>query len=63
MVYIQVILPEGAHNVVATPPFESITQSRTDRYTFLDMKGGGRPVVIMKMKNVVKDHNVMLQVR
>ncbi len=58
----QVILPEGAHNVVALPPFESVTEARTERFTFLDSPGSGRPVVILKMKNVVKEHNVMLKV-
>lgn len=59
----QVILPEGAHNVVALPPFEGVSEARTERFTFLDTTGSGRPVVIMKMKNVVKEHNVMLKVR
>lgn len=57
------ILPEGAHNIIALPPFEAVTEARTERFTFLDTPGSGRPVVIMKMKNVVKEHNVMLKVR
>lgn len=59
---VKVILPEGAYNVMALPPFEGVLESRTERYTFLDTKWGGRPVVILKMKNVVKEHNVMLKV-
>ncbi|CAN0495847.1 unnamed protein product, partial [Scytosiphon promiscuus] len=58
----QVILPEGAHNIVALPPFEGVSEARTERFTFLDTTGSGRPAVIMKMKNVVKEHNVMLKV-
>ena len=61
-VRLQVILPEGAHNVVALPPFEGVSEARTERFTFLDTTGSGRPVVILKMKNVVKEHNVMLKV-
>ncbi|CAM9567407.1 unnamed protein product, partial [Hapterophycus canaliculatus] len=60
---VKVILPEGAHNIVALPPFEGVSEARTERFTFLDTTGSGRPVVIMKMKNVVKEHNVMLKVR
>lgn len=48
---------------MAFPPFEGVSESRTERYTFLDTLGGGRPVVILKMKNVVKEHNVMLKVK
>ncbi|CAN0277993.1 unnamed protein product [Pylaiella littoralis] len=59
---VKVILPEGAHNVVALPPFESVSEARTERFTFLDTTGSGRPVVIMKMKNVVKEHNVKMKV-
>ncbi|CAN0000824.1 unnamed protein product [Ectocarpus sp. 6 AP-2014] len=59
---VKVILPEGAHNIVALPPFEGVSEARTERFTFLDTTGSGRPVVIMKMKNVVKEHNVMLKV-
>ncbi|CAM9540554.1 unnamed protein product [Ascophyllum nodosum] len=60
---IKVILPEGAYNVVALAPFEVITETRTQRFTYLDTPGSGRPVVILKMKNVVKDHNVMFEVK
>eukprot|EP00903_Cladosiphon_okamuranus_P016026 g14798.t1 len=59
---VKVILPEGAHNIVALPPFEGVSEARTERFTFLDTAGSGRPVVILKMKNVVKEHNVMLKV-
>lgn len=61
-VCLQVILPEGAHNIVALPPFEGVSEARTERFTFLDTTGSGRPVVVLKMKNVVKEHNEMLKV-
>lgn len=56
------ILPEGAHNIVALPPFEGISEARTERFTYLDTPWSGRPVLILKMKNVVKEHNVNIKV-
>ena len=58
----QVVLPEGAYDISASVPFE-VQEQRTVRYTYLDTPLlGGRPVIILKMKNAAHDHNIPFQV-
>mmetsp|Transcript_9360 Transcript_9360/g.27477 ORF Transcript_9360/g.27477 Transcript_9360/m.27477 type:complete len:472 (-) Transcript_9360:357-1772(-) len=55
---VKVILPEGAYDVEVDVPFD-VEMESDRRFTYLDTRFmGGRPVMIMKKKNVVKDHNV-----
>ena len=59
---LQVILPEGATDVTVDVPFQA-EQSRTVRYTYLDSPVmGGRPVLILHKRNVVREHNVPFKV-
>ncbi|ETV97888.1 hypothetical protein H310_09210 [Aphanomyces invadans] len=53
---VKVILPEGATNIQVTVPFHAEI-ARTTRHSFLDTPDMGRPVVIVKMTNVVPAHN------
>lgn len=55
---IKVILPEGAVDIKVDVPYTIAEQSRTTRFTYLDSKiGGGRPVVNLKSKNLVEEHD------
>ena len=59
---VKVILPEGARVVSVSMPFEA-EASETIRYTYLDTSLlGGRPVVVVKKRNVVAEHNTKFQV-
>eukprot|EP00953_Heterococcus_sp_UTEX-ZZ885_P039811 20388-Heterococcus_DN1.PRE.3 len=59
----QVILPEGAHDIQVNVPFE-VQEQRTRRFTYLDTPIlGGRPVIKLKIHNIVPDHNVMFEVK
>lgn len=54
--YYQVVLPEGCTDIKVNVPYETV-QTWTRRYTFLDTNfNGGRPVLTIKSKNVVEEH-------
>mmetsp|Transcript_13654 Transcript_13654/g.18686 ORF Transcript_13654/g.18686 Transcript_13654/m.18686 type:complete len:450 (+) Transcript_13654:22-1371(+) len=54
---IKVILPEGCSDIKVSVPYE-VEQSRTTRFTYLDSDlNGGRPVIILKAKNIVPEHD------
>jgi len=54
---VKVILPAGATNISANCDF-TMESSFTDRFTFLDTKAvGSRPVLNMKKKNIIAEHN------
>jgi len=54
---IKVILPEGSTDISVNVPY-TVEQSRTKRFTYLysDLNGG-RPVVILRAKNLVEEHD------
>jgi oligosaccharyltransferase complex subunit alpha (ribophorin I) len=53
---IKVVLPEGCTDIKVDVPYE-VEQSWTRRYTFLDTNfNGGRPVLTLRAKNVVEEH-------
>jgi len=55
---VKVILPEGAADIKVDVPYVIAEHSRTTRFTYLDSKlGGGRPVLILKAKNLVPEHD------
>jgi oligosaccharyltransferase complex subunit alpha (ribophorin I) len=57
---VKIILPEGARDIEAHAPFPIDSQSTDVHYTYLDTTG--RPVLILKKKNVISDHNKFFQV-
>jgi len=57
---VRVILPEGASDIEVHTPFAIDGKSRDTHYTYLDTTG--RPVLIVKKKNIVSDHNRFFQV-
>lgn len=59
---VKVILPEGATNVRANLPFEVDSLEQTSRQTYLDTPAYGRPVLVIKKKNVIAQHNVPFEV-
>ncbi|KJE96830.1 Rpn1 protein [Capsaspora owczarzaki ATCC 30864] len=50
---VRVVLPEGAANIQVHTPFE-VEQSRDVHFTYLDTTG--RPVVVLKKQNLVREH-------
>jgi len=61
---VKVILPEGAKDIKADIPFEVDEESRSSRLTYLDSAviGGGRPIVVLRKKNVVSEHDQLFTV-
>ncbi|DAZ95504.1 TPA: hypothetical protein N0F65_001843, partial [Lagenidium giganteum] len=59
---VKVILPEGATNARVNLPFAVDSQSSTSRQTYLDTPLVGRPVLVIKKKNVIAQHNVPFEV-
>jgi len=55
----QVVLPEGSTVTKVKAPF-FVEESSDTKYTYLDTDG--RPVVVIKKKNVVFEHNVVFVV-
>ena len=54
---IKVVLPEGSKDIIVDVPY-TVEQDRTTRYTYLDSKfNGGRPVITLKAKNIVEEHD------
>lgn len=54
---IKIILPEGCTDVNIDIPY-IVEQSLSKRYTYLDSNiNGGRQIIILKAKNIVKSHN------
>ena len=54
---IKVILPEGCSNIKIKSP-NGVEQSWSKRFTYLDTElNGGRPVITLRAKNVVEEHN------
>jgi oligosaccharyltransferase complex subunit alpha (ribophorin I) len=59
---IKVVLPEGCSDIKVNVPY-AVEQSRTTRFTYLDSKfNGGRPVVIIKAKNIVPEHDGQMMI-
>jgi oligosaccharyltransferase complex subunit alpha (ribophorin I) len=55
---IKIILPEGCSDIDVNVPYEISEQTFGRRFTYLDTKfNGGRPVITMKAKNVVAEHD------
>ena len=53
---IKVVLPEGCTDIDVDVPYE-VQEERTRRFTYLDSEmNGGRPVIILRAKNVVEEH-------
>ncbi|CCI48974.1 unnamed protein product [Albugo candida] len=59
---LKIILPEGAQNVKVNVPFQIDDQSETRRLTYLDTSLIGRPVLILKKKNLTRKHNAIFTV-
>mmetsp|Transcript_14306 Transcript_14306/g.21418 ORF Transcript_14306/g.21418 Transcript_14306/m.21418 type:complete len:431 (+) Transcript_14306:129-1421(+) len=58
----KIILPEGSFDIRVDSPYP-IEQSTSIRYTFLDSElNGGRPVLIIKAKNIIEEHNKEIRV-
>jgi len=54
---IKIVLPEGSTNIAVNVPY-TVEQSNSKRFTYLDSEfNGGRPVIILKGKNFVEDHD------
>lgn len=54
---VKVVLPEWATNMQVQLPFDVDEEYQTSRLTFLDTSlSGGRPVVVLKKRNVVAEH-------
>ncbi len=54
---VKFILPEGCTDIKVDVPYPS-TREDTIRYTYLDSEyNGGRPVISIKAKNLVEEHN------
>eukprot|EP00854_Cymbomonas_tetramitiformis_P003140 gene3140-3973_t len=53
-VTVSVVLPEGSHSIESTVPF-AVEESRGTKFSILDTVG--RPVVVLKLRNLVPDHN------
>lgn len=53
------VLPEGASDIDTAVPFE-VSSSTDTKYTYFDTIG--RPVIVIKMRNVVAEHNLNFQV-
>ena len=54
---IKVVLPEGSTDIIVNVPY-TVEQDRTTRYTYLDSNfNGGRPVINLKAKNIVEEHD------
>ena len=58
---IKVILPEGAQNIQTDSP-HSVHQSSSRRFTYLDFLDG-RPVVVLRTGNIVKQHSGNVNIR
>lgn len=55
---IKIILPEGAEEIDVNVPYEISEQSFGRRFTYLDTQiNGGRPVITLRAKNVVEEHD------
>lgn len=59
---LKVILPEGSTNIQVNLPFEVDYQSQTTRQTYLDTPAIGRPVIVLKKRNLTPLHNVPFEV-
>jgi oligosaccharyltransferase complex subunit alpha (ribophorin I) len=57
---VKIIFPEGVRNIQSNVPFPIDAQSSGVHFTYLDTVG--RPVLILKKKNVVPEHNQKFQV-
>ena len=58
---LKVVLPEGASNIKFVAPFEVEEGARENHKTYLDTTG--RPVVVIKKKNLVENHIQDFEVR
>eukprot|EP01006_Ploeotia_vitrea_P006231 TRINITY_DN12590_c0_g1_i1.p1 TRINITY_DN12590_c0_g1~~TRINITY_DN12590_c0_g1_i1.p1 ORF type:complete len:491 (-),score=276.17 TRINITY_DN12590_c0_g1_i1:1418-2890(-) len=57
---VHIILPEGAHSIEYRTPFEIDSEDMGVRKTYLDTVG--RPMLILKKKNLVRQHKKKFQV-
>uniref|UniRef100_A0A7S3LZI6 Dolichyl-diphosphooligosaccharide--protein glycosyltransferase subunit 1 n=1 Tax=Spumella elongata TaxID=89044 RepID=A0A7S3LZI6_9STRA len=54
---LKVVLPEGCENIKVNVPY-AVEQSSARRFTYLDSElNGGRPVIILRAKNLVSEHD------
>lgn len=63
---VKIVLPEGSTDVRVDHPLGDyhVEQSTSRRFTYLDSSfGGGRPVLVLHMKNVVDEHRQPVSVR
>lgn len=58
----KIILPEGSTNIDVYNPY-SVEEARSVRFSYLDSAAnGGRPVVVLKAKNLVEEHNRKVEI-
>jgi len=57
---VKLILPEGVNDIKVHAPFKIDSETRDIHYTYLDTTG--RPVVILKKSNLVREENQYFQV-
>jgi len=57
---VRVVLPEGASDIESDIPFEDVSASTDTKYTYFDTIG--RPVLVIRMRNVVAEHNLVFSV-
>jgi len=57
---VRIIFPEGASNIEYHVPFDIDASSTDLHHTYLDTSG--RPVLVLKKKNIVNEHNRFFQV-
>jgi len=59
---LKVVLPEGCSDIVVDVPYK-VEQSEAKRFTYLDSElNGGRPVIILKAKNLVEEHDKQVHI-
>lgn len=51
---VKIVLPEGAHNIQITLPFDATQEKQQIHKTYLDTSG--RPVVVLSKSNLVENH-------
>eukprot|EP01102_Stenamoeba_stenopodia_P018754 TRINITY_DN6940_c0_g1_i1.p1 TRINITY_DN6940_c0_g1~~TRINITY_DN6940_c0_g1_i1.p1 ORF type:complete len:626 (+),score=154.03 TRINITY_DN6940_c0_g1_i1:51-1928(+) len=57
---LRIILPEGASDIKPVLPFDVDSESEERHFTYLDVSG--RPVLVLKKKNIVNEHDQQLYV-
>ncbi|KAI8073451.1 Ribophorin I [Gilbertella persicaria] len=57
---VRIVLPEGSKHVKVTAPFDLDAKEITSHFTYFDSTG--RTMVVLEKKNVVKEHELPIQV-